>query len=866
MLISSYHRELLLTMETLNQNTPYNPTQTKVLNSISLEHSQPLVEHTLGRHPTLSSGKAEAISDPGSISTTNLFHKPIVFANNVEWDVSRAINDVIYTLSLLSIFEMLNISPGGQNLRGNTFFRSGAKIELKLTSSPFHSGKLVFYYVPPGVSTVFRESIFAKVQFPCVYVDAGNSTTGVLDIPFVTIKDFFSTVNPDGRSDFGRIAVAVVNPLRVGTGGPTSVQLALTLHPTDNQIAVPVLAHDIQLQGFDNAMAVMKQEGDQILDAKNPAEIFDSPMELLMTKGRDLLFALLTPDEQVARSTVQAMLTKPIDTSIKEPDAPRVLPKPQNPNNTTTQTKVNNSAPTLSNITGMTSEHMSLIPEKTVLFSEPSSEMNLKRVAQTPSLIRIGEWTDAQNSGTELFKVPIDPMVAPFLPTSGQSSGVYYPTFLAHVIEPFAYWRGSLDFHFSFASTDQHKGKVIAAWIPFDEINDAGSSTIIGGDPTIEQLSLYPNEIFDLSLNKEFSFSVPYNSETPFRQITDYNTRVRTDDGNIQGEVFTDYSLGTLFLHVYNKLSHPSTVSSTINYNVYIKAGDDFQFRALKFNNDGGNQYQRINYVTLQGLDVVYESTREGMTNESSNRVGISPKGLTKTSFQEDDSEEHLGVLLQKYYPQFGYNLTLPVQNTSTVSISSNPGMSYRTTRSTEPTLNPDPRWRNLIAHFRDIYAFWQGSLNYFILHNSTVNNPVILMASHDPTDYAVDLTPVNAGQASIRPNTYYIPASARATQTTADVDLSETSIYSHISNIRVNPTIEITTPHRSLYRRLYTTDFREAATSIIDQDRSIGTLDLVYSNPSGTEQTVSALVYQSVGDDFQFKYLIPPPSLKSRR
>ncbi|APG78433.1 hypothetical protein 2 [Hubei picorna-like virus 78] len=856
-------------METLNQNTPYNTTQSKTLNSISLEHNEPLVEHTLGKHPTLSSGKAEAISDPGSISTTNLFHKPIVFANNLEWNVTQAINTSIYTQPLVNIFEMLNISPGGQNLRGNTFFRSGAKIELKLTSSPFHSGKLVFYYVPPGVSTQFRESIFAKVQFPCVYVDAGNSTTGVLDIPFVTIKDFFSTVNPDGRSDFGTVAIAVVNPLRIGTGGPTSVQLALTLHPTQNQIALPVLAHDIQIQGLDLALSDSVHPTNQfnILDSQNPLDVLKSldPHNLRDVIGR-VLTDLFVPDEDVSKSSTRAMLMNPIDTSVKEPDTPKVLPKPQNPNNTTSTTKVNNSAPTLSNITGFTTEHMSLIPEKTVLFSEPSLEMNLKRVAQTPSLIRIGEWTDAGDSGTELFKVPVDPMIAPFLPTTGQSTGVYYPTFLSHVIEPFAFWRGSIDFHFSFASTDQHKGKVIAAWIPFDEINDAGSSVIIGGDPTIEQLSLFPNEIFDLSLNKEFSFSVPYNSETPFRQVSDYNTRVRTDDGNIQGEVFTDYSLGTLYLNVYNKLSHPSTVSSTINFNVYVKAGQDFQFRALKFNNDGGNQYQRINYVTLQGLDVVYESTREGMARERPNRVGIISTGLTKTSFQEDDSEEHLGVLLQKYYPQFGYNITLPVQNTSTVSISSVPGMSFRTTRNTDPTLNPDPRWRNLIAHFRDIYAFWQGSLNYFILHNSTVNNPVILMASHDPTDYAVDLTPVNSGQASIRPNTYYIPASIQATPTAVDVDLSETSVYSHISNIRVNPTIEITTPHRSLYRRLYTSDFREAATSILDQDRSIGTIDLVYSNPSGTEQSISALVYQSVGDDFQFKYLIPPPSLKSRR
>lgn len=841
----------------------------KTVNSISLEHTEPLVEHTLGKHPTLSSNKSEAISDPGSISTTALFQKPIVFANNIEWSVSQAINTIVYGLSLLDIFQMLNISPGGQSLRGNTFFRSGARIELKLTSSPFHSGKLVFYYIPPGVQTENREDIYSKVLFPCVYVDAGNSTTGVLDIPYVAIKDFFSTINPDTYSDFGDIRVAVVNPLRIGTGGPTSVQLALTLHPTQNQIAVPVLAHDINLQGlerfYDNEVA----EGNKVLDSSNPLELLNNikpnTADFLFEKLRDIVFSLVTPDEHISRSTTQAMLNKPIDTSIKEPDTPKILPKPANPNNTTTQTKVNNSAPTLSNLTGMGTEHFSLIPEQTVVLNSPNSEMNLKRVAQTPSLIRIGEWTDAQNSGSLLFKVPIDPMVAPFVPTTGQTSGVYYPTFLSHVIEPFAFWRGSIDYHFSFASTDQHKGKVIAAWIPFDELRNDVSITL--PNPTIEQLSLYPNEVFDLSLNKEFTFSVPYNSETPFRKVNEYNTRIYTTDGRISGLARTDYSLGTLVLYVYNKLSHPSTVSSTINFNVYIKAGQDFQFRALKFNDDGGNQFQKINYVTLQSLDMIYESTREGMTQERVNRVGISPRGLTKTSFQEDDSEEHLGTLLQKYYPQFGYNLTLPTNNISKISIASNPGLSYRSPRDvTEPVLNPDPRWRNLIAHYRDIYAFWEGSLNYFIIHNTTVNNPVILMASHDPSDFLKPLTAVNNGQAAIRTNTYLVPLSLQTVTIPSDVDLSETSIYSHISNIRVNPTVEVTTPHRSIYRRLYTTDFRNSTTDTLDQDRTIGTVDIVYSNPSATEQTVSALVYQSVGDDFQFKYLIPPPTLKSRR
>nr|AYV88984.1 polyprotein-1 [Tetranychus truncatus] len=860
-------------MSKFNQDTPFNTTNYKNVNSISLEHNEPLVEHTLGKHPILSSQKTESMSDPSGLTTTQLLHKPIVFANDVSWKVEDAINHTVYTQSLLNIFETLNRSPGGQNLRGNAFFRSGARIELKLTSSPFHSGRLVFYYIPPGVRTLFRESIYSKVQFPCVYVDAGNSTTGILDIPFVTIKDFFATYHPDDYSDFGDIVVAVLNPLRVGTGGPTSVQLALTLHPTQNDICLPVLAHElnitqenaVQLQGLDEIIKGMINDGSRILDSHDPVDLIGGTQDLpahLVKILRDLIKTSSSGD-------ATKMPNLPPSSVLPAPEAldkPKYNEPPPNPNNTTTITKVNDSAPTLSNITGMSTEHLSLIPEKTIITSNPSQEMNLLRVAQTPSLIRIGEWTDSNDSGTILFKTPIDPMVSPFLP-SGGSNGVYYPTYLSHVVAPFAFWRGSIDYHFSFAGTEQHKGKIIVAWIPFDSLNtDTHDSSILGRSPTIEEMSLFPNEVFDLSLNKEFSFSVPYNSETPFRKVGETNTRINTTDGEVFGDDSTDESLGVLYMAVYNKLSHPSTVSSTINFNVYVKAGGDFQFRCLRFNADFGNQYQKINYVTLQGLDVVYETTREGMAQEPVNRVGVSDARVTKSSFQFDDSEERLGVLLQKYYPQFAYRVDIEAANTLTVSIASLPGLVFRSQRDPDPALNPDPRWRNLIAHFRDIYAFWQGSLNYFIIHNTTVNNPILLSVSHDPTSHLINLKQIDVGQASLKTKFYYAPIQSSVPMANDEVDLSETAIYSHLSNLRVNPTIEITTAHRSIYRRLYTADSRIGSADLTDQDETIGNIDLLYSNPSTENVSLSAVVYQSIGDDFQFKYLIPPPSLKSRR
>lgn len=834
----------------INQDTLFNPTQSREINTINLEHNEPLVEHTLGQsHSTLSSGKNESISDPGSVTTTKLFTKPIVFAPNQEWSVDQNVNTIIYSETLLTIFESLRRSPGGQSLRAHTFFRSGARVQLKLTSSPFHSGKLVFFYVPPGVRTQFRESIYAKVQFPSVFVDAGNSTTGELNIPFVTIKDFFATQNPDEFSDFGQIAVAVLNPLGIGTGGQSSVTFALSLHPTENQIALPVFAHDIVLQsGFVRMAAAIAPE-------VIPAIMEGAAPNLGSALAGAGLGALGTSIiDNVAGNGVE----KELENTRNELDR---IKSSMNVNNTSSSKDLNISAPSLSNMVGLGTEHLSLLPEATFVKSHNSAsvfddEMDLQRIARVPSLLQIREWEESDTPGTVLFKTNIDPMVMPGS-TTLDSHFTLYPTYLAHVSSPFAYWRGSIDYHFTFACTEQHRGKVIAAWIPFDSMTD--NISFIEANPSVESLSLYPNEIFDLSLNSEFTFSVPYNTETPYREMSPFYSRLMLNSSDIDNANQVN-SLGTLYLMVYNKLSHPATVTSTIQFNAFVRAGSDYQLRALRFNRAEPVTYEKIRYVTLQsGLEVAMETSRGGMLTMPENRVGMVNSHISNTSFQDDGSEHNLGYLLSKYYPQVGLSFNLAANTTRRLSIANLPGILHRSPRHLTES---DPRWRNLINHFRDIYAFWHGSLNYFFIHNSTVNTPVLLIASHDPQGLPTSSFLVPSSQSGQLNDTYGTFTSS--VEDTANVDLSETSVYSHISNIRVNPTIEVTTPYRSIYRRLYTVDNRLGASDFADKDESAGTLDLIYTNPSATDIPVSALAFQSVGSDFRFKYLIPPPSLRS--
>lgn len=785
----------------------------KVLNTINLEQKEPIQEHTLGReHQQLSYSKSESISDPVKMGLNTWFKKPVVFDYDSAWTTGLPEGSIISNYQILDIITN-SPTPGRQALGGVAYFRSGFRFELRLTSSPFHSGKLIFYYVPPSVRLDERGTVYQQSMFPSVYADAGNSSVAVLDVPFIATKDFFATYNPDTLSDLGRIIVAVFNPLGIGTGGPTVVNYTIAMVPTDNDLAIPVLGHDVQLQ-----------------------------MDMA-------LMALGTTVAEAGLGEAVGLLFNKIFSKDEHPTSP----PDKHPNNSTTPHHQNPSAPSVANITGVTNEHLSLVPENTSYqemyeTAPDNDEMDLKFVASTPGLIGQRNWAGSDAVDTIIFLAPISPMAV-----GGQSrtntATTYNPHYLSFAIEPFAFWRGSIDYHFSFAATEMHKGKVLVAWIPNDNISATGASQTVGPTPSVSQLSVYPNEVFDLSLNREFTFRVPYNSETPYKRIGPFYPL----NDNPLTQSFRDNTLGTIIMIVYNKLVYPTTTANNINFNIYSKAGPDFEFRGLR-NNDEGQAIFPVSYIELEASEeVINEASLHGMKHEHANAVGITEDTISTPPFQSGSDELNLRKLLARYYPQFAYTFTLAANQNRTLEIACLPGPIQRLARATNLS---DPVFRNLVAHYKDIYAFWHGSLNYFITHNTTVNTPLLLTVTHAPNSFlqtfeaypSTDAT-VNEAQAA------FYRGTAAANNA---VDLSISSAYSHLSNLRVNPTVEITVPYRSIYRRLYST--YETLDTLIDE-KSTGELLCLYSNPSQTEITVSAAVYQSTGDDFRFKYLVPPDS-----
>lgn len=807
----------------LNKNTIFDVSPSKVVNTDFLDEHSEQTENTLGRGQSLLDPLAyQSIVDQKNLPIPELFKKPFL-VDQRSWSTTDAAGFPLRSTSLNN-FMQNSLAPSNTLLSTFAFFRSGFKFTLRINSSPFHSGKLALYYSPPfGLSTA-TPSVYQISGYPVSYADAGNSSVVTLEIPFISVQDFLNTSIADPTQNCGTISVTVFNPLRIGTGGPTTVGYSLWLEPLSPELSVPVRRHAVTLQSEDMPLTVPDLQLPSIDSLNSISSLLD---QLPAIRGM-------------------------FSSSLENPEGKGTFPKtaaPVKSNATIKETTYAGSAPSISNMNGHRTEHLSLVPEETKVTQSFSrmlgrDEQSLITISQIPQLLSQYQWSSADTANTNLGYFPVTPFSSHYVAPAAATAGYRDLPFCAYVSAPFSYWRGAINYRIVVASTQQHTGRMLATWIPGDYIRNQASVTLPA--ITIADLSLFPSVVFDLSENREFNVSIPYSTITPFKGIKE--ARITPPDS---ANLIDTYCNGVLYLRVLNPLRGPSTVSDTVDFNVFISTGTDFQIKGLNSTRLGstGIPYITNGNVQLQSLDVALESSRTGMEEDKKNSLSVSKHNTPKDSDQGFNSDNYLPKLLSRYYPQLGFRFTVDPQSNRIFRVRQYPGLLGQTNPQ-----QPDARtivFSNLISYYSRIFCFWEGSINYFFLHNTTVNNPILATFTHNnlPSD---DYTTVPATAIPNQDlNAYASVGAAFADET---VDLAVATRYSHISNLRVNASVEITLPYRSLYRRSGLSKTGDP----LAFPNAPGSLDILYSNPSTTAQQISVQIFQSLGEDFRFQYLVP--------
>lgn len=794
-------------MEQINETTLTQPTTQQTLNTVFLEQREPLVESSLvpGINHVDPASKL-SLSDPVSLATTHLFQKPIL-VRQVQWETGTARDVNLTSFEIPDILSTLQ-SPALGLLSIHALYRSGFKIRIQINSSPFHTGRLIAYFNPYGLSGLAEGGLnyVSKAGLPHVFIDAANATVGHLEIPFLTLKDYFTTYNSDGDCRVGTFSLDVFNPLQIGTGGSPSVTITIWLEPVAVELAIPVARHDVELQ------------------MESLLSVAEGPIKQLLSMGingtADLLNGVLGTTRRGKG---------------KGRDRPEI-PAPENMG-------LCYSVPNISNGTGANpSDRLALIPTLTEVDDSDTSrmtsgdEMDLMMVARTPMPLGIINWTDAQAAGTKIMTIPVHPLV-----TSRQSDAVSVyalTTYLAYVANAFKFWRGSIRYRFEIVATQHHTGRLIVAWIPNDSFDATGFP--IADTIDINTISQYPCEVFDLALNKEFEFVVPYNSPTRYKRMPNFSPF--NAPPNFTAVNNQDYVLGSLVMMIQNTLTHPGTVSNNVDINVFVSGGDDFDLRSAC------RQYQAAdNSVIFQSGTVALEGTRSGESDNADSKIGVSATGVGKDTTQGPPQETHLKFLLSRYYPAVTMEQSVPANASTTASIYSTPVFAWP--RYQEAGCSSD-----LLSYFSRLYRFWAGGINHMFIHSTTVNQPIFLFTDHIPDfEYFVNTN----GSTGLNYEAFTLGSASLST--------ANSTYYTSVHNLRVNPTVSITTPFRSIFPKLLTETPALPSSGLPDGADAFcsGIIVNSYQNSTSTPAVLNVSYFRGAGDDFRLFYLINPPKIR---
>jgi hypothetical protein len=193
--------------------------------------------------------------------------------------------------------------------------------------------------------------------------------------------------------------------------------------------------------------------------------------------------------------------------------------------------------------------------------------------------------------GTVLWSSTIGPLPQ-CLTGTGPGTKVkdsFYPTLTDYVSAPFQYWRGSMRYHFDIVATAFHTGRLYLA------VNYGDFTTPTSMLNFTDQYGV----MMDVNAeNHHYTFDVPFLSPYEFMRVP--NGPNLNDDDGVQS-----YSMGMISLVVANQLVQPNNVSTTVQVNIYVSGGDDFELNSLNLSHSSLIPYTAQGAVDTAEMDTM---------------------------------------------------------------------------------------------------------------------------------------------------------------------------------------------------------------------------------------------------------------------
>lgn len=489
--------------------------------------------------------KLESVPKNLRLDYSRIVEKPFFFLSQ-SWSTATARNSIISNVSIpqdLMVNNMIKVP-----FYNSSFYRTKLEIILQTSGTPMHQGTILAAAVPsnfdPGSSFETESCVATLMACPHVFLSANNATAAKLEVPFYynyPLINSRTAITPNGdalsyirgtKGRYAQLVLFVLNPLVAPTSGSTSLSINMFAQFIDSEFYVPYC--DINQTD---------------INPPTPPTFSTQGLEAIATSTFDSLAAgakKVTADIiDVARSTLRQY------TGLHNPNQPRIAERVivsnvNLPNNVDLQSNYNKLDP-FTDFDRITNDSY---------FLTKRDEMDMKSILSKPYYIGSFKVEDTQTPGKLLFARPISPLQC-------KKKGTDLP-YVSTPLEIFytmsRYWRGSLNVHIQSNMSNFHFCRLM---LVRDYTPKASNATKY---PTYESVANMLTTTLEFSGGGQVqTVNLPYCSQ--------FEHKICTNDF-----VYNSIMNGMYYIYLQQNLVTNGSISKSIEFNVYLSAGEDFQY------------------------------------------------------------------------------------------------------------------------------------------------------------------------------------------------------------------------------------------------------------------------------------------------
>jgi hypothetical protein len=424
-------------------------------------------------------------------------------------------------------------------------FRAKLCLMIQVAGTPMHSGTLLVTALPmkiPGALLSNRGSIMAA---PHAFCHANESTAVCLEVPFYSNSKLLysdpdeNVVTASPFSDYAYVSFIVLNALVAPTSGSTAV--AVNVHAMFKEIEFYAPHLDVIYKSIPNSLVVRKDQPQFWSGLKSIATGFiDGFFTNVAKAGGDFL--------DWARGSIRAY------TGLHNPNTPGI------------ESRVISKLKNFSNVVDCKTQFEKLDPytqfDRIVnypIFDTNIDEMDMRYILSKPYYIGTFNVNNVTKFGDILWSRPITPKQQILkVKTTPTEYGTNVPIQIFHQLS--RYWRGSLKIHIQANMSNFHFMRLTLAR------NYSPVVAMLTQYPQLSSVSNLMTETMEFSAGGQIqTFELPYVSILDQLECA-------------QSWATNALQHGMYYIIANSSLVTNGTVSPTINFNVYLSAGDDFQY------------------------------------------------------------------------------------------------------------------------------------------------------------------------------------------------------------------------------------------------------------------------------------------------